>query len=62
VYVDGQRRQCKIDGKIKVSDLIVRLGFTRETVIAKVNGKVVTEYDYAEPSDRVDLIRVSTGG
>ncbi|MGB9635215.1 MAG: MoaD/ThiS family protein [Candidatus Micrarchaeia archaeon] len=64
VLIDGEivKVSSKKRKNAKVMDLIKELEMSRETVIARVNGKIVTEFDEVHSNDTVEFIRVSTGG
>lgn len=62
ITVDGKKRSMSIKGKIRVADLLSKLEISEQMAIVKVNRKIVTEFDYVSPGDRVELVRVSTGG
>jgi len=62
VYVDGRRVSASVKDGWRVLELISSLGMGRETVIAKVNGSICTEFEPVCSKDRIELIRVSSGG
>ncbi|MCX8200257.1 MAG: MoaD/ThiS family protein [Candidatus Micrarchaeota archaeon] len=62
VLVDGKPLRRSMRGVKTVAGLLSAIGMSSETAIVKVNGRIVTELDSVGPSDRVEVIRVSTGG
>ncbi len=62
ILLDGEKLKKGIRKKTKIADLLASLEMSRETVIVKVNNRIVTEFDSAGPADKIDIIRVSTGG
>lgn len=62
VYIDGDKIKYRIRKRMQLIELMKLLDMGRETVIAKINGNIVTEFDYVSPKDNVEFIRVSTGG
>ena len=62
ITLDGGPLKCAIKREMKVSELLSTLGISREVVIVKSNGKIITEFDTISPRDNIELIRVSTGG
>ena len=64
VRVIGQRAACKIKvpQKTRIADLLDQLGQNRETVVVRLNGKVVAEEEHLADGDSVEILRVVTGG
>ncbi len=66
VFVDGEEMRaeaiCSLKSKTKVQHFLECIGMNRESVIVKANGRILTENDCINPGDRIDLIRVSSGG
>ena len=62
IYYDGEKVLHKINKSVSVMEMLRHLDLGRESVVVKVNGRLVTEHDSVRPGDRVELIRVSSGG
>lgn len=62
--VDGKKKKTnlEINGKLEVNKFLEDIGENRESVIVKVNGKIVTEFDYVSKGDKVELIKIASGG
>lgn len=62
--VDGKKKKTNldIDGKLQVNKFLERVGENRESVIVKINGKIVTEFDYISKEDKIELIKIASGG
>ncbi len=48
--------------KLQVRELLRELKLNGELVVVKVNGRVVTEFDEVKKEDKIELVRVSSGG
>ena len=64
VKIVGQRstRKLKVAAKTSISDLLGRLGQNRETVVVRLNGKIVAEEERMAAGDSVEILPVVTGG
>lgn len=64
VRVVGQRaaRKVKVGSKTKVADLLDQLGQNRETVVVRLNGKIVAEEERLADGDFIEILPVVTGG
>jgi len=62
--VDGQKRKTnwEIKSKMEIKEFLEKVGENRESVIVKINGKIVTEFDYVSKGDKVELIKIASGG
>ncbi len=62
--VDGKNKKVKFElkDKINVKDFIEKINENRESVIVKVNGKIVTEFDSISKEDKIELIKIASGG
>lgn len=62
--VDGKKKKTNldIDEKLQVNKFLERVGENRESVIVKINGKIVTEFDYISKEDKIELIKIASGG
>lgn len=60
----GERkfRRIVLPERTKLADLIKRLDLSPQTVVARVNGKIVVERESLADGDRVELIPIVTGG
>lgn len=64
VRVVGQRvsRKVRISKKTSVADLLEKLGLNRETVVTRLNGKIVAEEERLAGGDLIEILHVVTGG
>lgn len=64
VKIVGQRamRKVKITPRTKIIDLLKLLGQNRETVVVRVNGKIITEEERLAGGDLVEILPIVTGG
>lgn len=61
--VDGESKEINLNfDKITIKEFIEKTGENRESVIVKINGKIVTEFDSISNGDKVELIKISSGG
>lgn len=60
----GRRRKRRVclSPRATISDLLERLGYSRETVVVRRNGKIVVEEEHLSNGDLVEIIPVVTGG
>ncbi len=50
------------DKEMKVKDILKKMNIISNTVIVKVNDSVVTEEDVVKEGDKVEIIRIISGG
>lgn len=64
VRVIGQRvaREIKVPQKTRIADLLDKLGQNRETIVVRLNGKIVAEEERLADGDSVEILPVVTGG
>lgn len=62
VIGQGAARKIKVPQKTKVADLIDQLGQNRETVVVRLNGKIVAEDERLADGNSVEILTVVTGG
>ncbi|HID60292.1 MAG TPA: sulfur carrier protein ThiS [Hadesarchaea archaeon] len=64
VRITGQKvaRKVGVVKKTKIADLLKQLGLNRETVVVKLNGKIVTEDERLSDGDSVEILPIVTGG
>ena len=63
VKVVGQRtRRLKVDPGTTIAELLRRVGQNRETVVVRLNGRIVAEEERLKEGDLVEVIPVVTGG
>lgn len=60
VIIDNRKTDVEFSGD--VSALIRKLGYMREEVVVKVNGRLVPDTKALSGKDRVELIKVVFGG
>ena len=59
---EGEERVLEASGRLRVGDLLRRLGLSIEGVVVIRDGTPLTEDDYVEPGDEVEVVRVLSGG
>jgi len=64
VKIIGQRaaREVRVPQKTRVVDLLNQLGQNRETVVVRLNGKIVAEEERLADGNSVEILQVVTGG
>lgn len=62
VKIFSKTTKVKVKKGSTIEDLIRKMGFNTETMVAKLNGKIVTEDTEIQANDEIILIRVITGG
>jgi thiamine biosynthesis protein ThiS len=64
VRVIGQRaaRRVMVPQKARIADLLDQLSQNRETVVVRVNGKIVADEERLVDGDSVEILTVVTGG
>lgn len=60
----GQKasRKLKVTQKTRIVNLLEQLGQNRETVVVRLNGKIVAEEERLADGDLVEILHVVTGG
>ena len=54
--------EVSVDGEITVAELVERLGFSRESVVVVIDGKVAPEWARVKPGSEVLVLRAVSGG
>ena len=64
VRIIGQRvaRKVRVTSGTRIADLLDQLGQNRETVVVRLNGKIVPEEERLADGDSVEILPVVTGG
>lgn len=64
VKMVGQRttRRLRVESRTSIADLLDQLGQNRETVVVRLNGKIVAEEERLKNRDLVEILPVVTGG
>lgn len=64
VKIVGQKsaRKLKVAARTTIADLLKRLDQNRETVVVRLNGKIVAEEERLAAGDLVEILPVVTGG
>lgn len=57
-----RRREIKFAVRVTISDLLKQLGYSRETVVTRRNGKIVAEEERLVNGDLIEILPVVTGG
>jgi len=60
----GQKsaRLIKIPSGSTVADVLEKLCQNRETVVVRLNGRIIAEEEYLRSGDQVEILPVVTGG
>jgi len=59
---EGKTRTVRLKQGATALDLLQKLGIGRETVIVRVNGRVSPEEEMLKAGDRVEVLKIVTGG
>ncbi len=64
VKIAGQKsaRKTVVAPRATVADLLNRLGQNRETVVVRLNGRIIAEEERLRSGDQVEILPVVTGG
>ncbi|NOQ37355.1 thiamine biosynthesis protein ThiS [archaeon] len=62
VTYEGKKRKLKLDADLKVSDMLKTLDINAETVIVKVNNEVEPEDVRIKKEDKIEIIKIISGG
>lgn len=64
VRIIGQKaaHKVRVTQKTKIADLLNQLGQNRETVVVRLNGKIIAEEERLTDGDSVEILPVVTGG
>ncbi|MEM2890108.1 MAG: sulfur carrier protein ThiS [Candidatus Hadarchaeum sp.] len=64
VKIAGQRssRRLKVASGTTIAELLKRIGQNRETVVVRLNGRIVAEEERLKRGDLVEILPVVTGG
>ena len=59
---EGEERRVKVNGPVKAKDLVRMLGLNPEATVVLRGGEPLTDNDTVKPGERVDIVRVLSGG
>ncbi len=59
---DGREVEVEAEKPLKVSELLKRVGMTSESAVVIRDGSPLLETDYVSPGEKVDIVRVLSGG
>ena len=57
-----RRREVRLGPRSTIADLLDRLGYSRETVVTRRNGKIVAEEERVSDGDLIEILLIVTGG
>lgn len=59
-----QNRKYKFESRktIKAVDLLNKMNINPEIILISKNGKIVTEEDFIENNDKIELLKIISGG
>ena len=57
-----RRREVRLSPRSTIADLLDRLGYSRETVVTRRNGKIVVEEERVSNGDLIEILTIVTGG
>ena len=60
--VKVQDKTYQFNSKIRVKELLKKLNLQSQSTLVICNGEVVTEDEYLNPEDEVEIINVISGG
>jgi len=55
-------KKVTVNNKTKVEKILLKIGINPESVIVFKNGKLITEDDYVENGDEIEILPVSSSG
>jgi sulfur carrier protein len=55
-------RKVQLTSPITIAELLEQLGYNRETVVIKLNGKIVVEEERISEGDSIEILPIVTGG
>jgi sulfur carrier protein len=55
-------RMLKLTSRATVAEILEKLGQNRETVVVRLNGKIVAEEERIDSGDSIEILPVVTGG
>ena len=55
-------RKVMVKSRSTVNDILRELGYNREEVVVRLNGKIVAEEEELSRGDSIEVIRIVTGG
>lgn len=58
----GEERIVDIKGRIKVKEILGKLGLSPEGYVVTRNGEILTEEDLVDENDVLEVYRVVSGG
>lgn len=60
----GQKsaRRLKLSPRATVAEALEKLGQNRETVVVRLNGRIIAEEERLKSGDQVEILPVVTGG
>jgi len=62
VTYEGKKRKLDLDADSKVSDMLKTLDINAETVIVKINNEVEPEDIRIKKEDKIEIIKIISGG
>ena len=62
VIVEGKERKVEIGEGKKVEEIMRELGLILDEYVPVLNGEVVTELEKVRPGDKLEFVRVWSGG
>ena len=58
----GRVEEVRVEGRVRVRDLLGMLGLSPEEAVVIVGGRPLTEDEYVEDGSTVEVVRVLSGG
>ena len=56
------KRELRLDSHATIADLLQKLGYSRETIVVRRNGKIVVEEERLSDGDFIEILSIVTGG
>ena len=62
IKIEKEEREVEVGRGKKIAEIMKDLGLILDEYVAILNGEVVTELEEVKPGDRLEFIRVWSGG
>jgi len=62
VVPGNEEKEIKVKGKVKVVDVLIKLGLDPQGYIITRKGEILTEEDLVSDDDELEVYRVVSGG
>jgi len=62
VIPSNEKKEIRVKGKVKVVDVLIKLGLDPQGYIVTRRGEILTEEDLVSDDDELEVYRVVSGG